>query len=126
VSGHPREPYGKPLFSQGEKVVKFLFDLNENFVFRFLLLDSPSPVLPCPKISFFPWTEEGERETVKYFGMWQHTQAPPPFRPLRFISKGLNDFALFYPFLSVVFGPDVTTLRPLVERQTSIYEYPNF
>ncbi len=31
VSGHPREPYGKPLFSQGEKVVKFSFDFNENF-----------------------------------------------------------------------------------------------
>jgi hypothetical protein len=31
VSGHPREPYGKPLFSQDEKVVKFLSDFNENF-----------------------------------------------------------------------------------------------
>jgi hypothetical protein len=31
VSGHPREPYGKPLFSQDEKVVKFLSDFNDNF-----------------------------------------------------------------------------------------------
>jgi hypothetical protein len=31
VSGHPREPYGKPLFSQGEKLKKISFDLNENF-----------------------------------------------------------------------------------------------
>ncbi len=36
VSGHPREPYGKTLFSQGEKVVKFSFDLNENFSVGFL------------------------------------------------------------------------------------------
>jgi hypothetical protein len=36
VSGHPREPYGKPLFPQGEKVVKFSFDLNENFFLGFL------------------------------------------------------------------------------------------
>jgi hypothetical protein len=30
--------------------------------------DSPSPLLPYPKISFFPWTEEGERERVKILG----------------------------------------------------------
>ncbi len=25
-------------------------------------------MLPCPEISFFPWTEEGERERVKILG----------------------------------------------------------
>jgi hypothetical protein len=37
--------------------------------FPFFPLDSPSPVLPYPKISFFSWTEEGEREKVD-FGIW--------------------------------------------------------
>ncbi len=36
--------------------------------FPFFPLDSPSPVLPYPKISFFPWTEEGKRERVKILG----------------------------------------------------------
>jgi hypothetical protein len=31
-------------------------------------LDSPSTVLPYLKISFFPWTEEEERERVNILG----------------------------------------------------------
>jgi hypothetical protein len=46
VSGHPREPYGKQLFSQGKKVVKFSFDLNESFFVGSLeCLDNPNFLL---------------------------------------------------------------------------------
>jgi hypothetical protein len=66
VSGHPREPYGKPLFSQGSGQI--FFDLNENFFVGSLT----SHVFPKPRGSpmVISVLTRGVFKTFVFGGRW--------------------------------------------------------